>query len=125
METSDKYIVMHAEDSFAPLFWDEHDHGIGDYKSIEFEDDVELQLSDLPGLEEWYLQADKYDPYTAVTTFTTEGMEDWINKGYEYAKKLRTILPKDIELYYGFWHQFGDGRWRFCRAYINCDYKRS
>ena len=45
-------------------------------------------------------------------------MEEWINQGYRYALQVRDMQPEDIALYYGYWHQFGDGEWRFCRAYI-------
>ncbi len=109
---------MHAEDSFAPLFWDDDDTGIGDAYSISI-DNKEISLSDLKGLKEWYCHADKYDPYTDVSTFTVEGMEEWINKGYEYALQVNELLQKDIDLYYGCWHQFGDGKWRFCKAYLS------
>jgi hypothetical protein len=48
----------------------------------------------------------------------TEGMEEWINQGYEFAKQIRAMIPKEIGLYYAYWHQFGDGEWRWCKAYI-------
>jgi len=118
-----KYIVMHAEDTFSPLFWDDDDAGIGDVDSLDI-DDEEISLSSLIGLKEWFIQADKYDPYTDVSKFTTEGMEEWINNGYEYALQVNKILPKDIDLYYGYWHQFGDGKWRFCKAYLSKERKR-
>ena len=114
----EKSIIFMAEDTYSDLFWDEDGAGMGDYESF-FIDDKEYELSSLKGLKEWYLQADKYDPLTDVTTFTTEGREEWINQGYEYVKQLREMIPKDINLYYGFWHQFGDGNWRYCKAYIS------
>lgn len=117
-EMNPEYIVFMAEDTFSPLFWDEDDVGIGDDKSFYIGDDEYSTLS-LIGMKEWFLHADKYNPYTDVTQFTTEGMDDWINQGYEYAKQLRSFIPKSVDLYYGFWHQFGDGRWRRCRAYIS------
>ena len=113
-----KYIVMNAVDTFAPLFWNDEDVGIGDGDSIEINDE-EISLSFLIGLKEWFCQADKYAPYTEVSTFTTEGMEEWINKGYEYALQVNKMLPKDIDLHYGYYHQFGDGKWRYCRAYLD------
>ena len=106
-----------AVDTFSYLLWDDEDAAIGDYESFYIGDD-EYSLSSLKGLKEWFMQADKYDPYTDVAQFTTEGMEEWINRGYEYAKQIREILPKDIDLYYAFWHQFGDGKWRHCEAYL-------
>ena len=123
MENKDRpeSIRFMAEDTFSPLLWDEEDAGIGDYKSF-FIGDEEYSLSSFEGLEEWYLQADKYDPYTDVDKFTIEGMEAWINKGYEYVKQLRKMLPNDIDLYYGFWHKFIDNHWRFCKAYIAKEY---
>lgn len=117
-----KYIVMHAEDTFAPLFWDDDNVGIGDVDSFDI-DDEEISLSSLTGLNEWFSKADMFDPYTDVSTFTSEGMEEWINQGYEYAVQVNKMLPKDIDLYYGYWHQFGDGKWRFCKAYLNKDRK--
>ena len=112
------YIVFQADDTLLPfLFWDNEDKAIGDFESF-YIDDVEYSLSSLIGLEDWFMLADKYDPYTDIAEFTTEGMEEWINQGYEYAKQIRAMLPKEIGFYYGFWHQFGDGQWRMCRAYI-------
>lgn len=115
---TENVIVMHAEDTYSPLFWDEDGAGIGDYDSF-FIGNEEYSTSSIVGLKEWYMQADKYDPFTCVTEFKIEGMEEWINQGYEFAKQMLTIIPKDIELYYGYWHQFGDGRWRWCKAYIS------
>ena len=112
-----RYIVFQADDTFSFLFWDDEDVAIGDYESFYIGDD-EYTLNSLEGLKEWFYQADKYDPYTDVAQFTTDGMEEWINLGYEYAKQVRAILPKEVLLYYGFWQQFGDGHWRSCRAYI-------
>lgn len=109
---------MHAEGTFAPLFWDDEDAGIGDFECISIGED-ELLLEELDGLKEWFLQSDKYDPYTDVSTFTTTGMEAWIDKGYEYALQINKLLPKDIDLYYSYWHHFGDGKWRYCKANIN------
>ena len=48
-------------------------------------------------------------------------MEDWINQGYEYATQVNKMLPQDINLYYGYWHQFGDGKWIYCKAYLSKD----
>lgn len=121
MEEYPKYIVMHAECTFAPLFWNDKDEGIGECDCISI-GEYELLLEDLEGLKEWFLLSDKYDPYTDVSTFTTMGMEDWINKGYEYALQINKLLPKDIDFYYGFWHQFGDGKWRYCKAYIKKEF---
>ncbi len=113
----DNVIVMDAEDTYSDLFWDEDGAGIGDYDSF-FIGNNEYSTSSIVGLKEWFMQADKYDPFTSVTEFTTEGMEEWINQGYEYAKQIRAMIPKNIDLYYCYWHQFGDNHWRWCKAYI-------
>lgn len=112
-----KYIKFMAEDTFAPLIWDDEACGIGYYDSF-YIGDKEYSLSSLEGIKEWYFKADKYDPYTDIDQFTTEGMEEWINQGYEYAKQIRAMIPKNIDLYYCYWHQFGDGKWRHCEAYM-------
>lgn len=117
MEEKPKCIVFEAWDTFSPLFWNEEDEGIGDTDSF-FLGDEEYSVFPIKGLKEWFGKADEYDPHTDVTQFTTKGMEEWINQGYEFATQILEIIPEDIDLYYGFRHQFGDGRWRYCRAYI-------
>lgn len=117
-ENRPKYIRMMADDTTLPfLFWDDEGCAIGDFESFHINEE-EFLLSSLKGLEEWFLQADKYDPYEVVRPFTNEGMEEWINQGYKYAKQVRKILPNDIELCYQYWHKFGNGEWVACRAYI-------
>ena len=113
-----RYIIFKAEDTFSSLFWDDEDCGIGDVDCFWI-GDKEYSLESLEGIKGWFYQADKYDPYSDVTDFQVEGMEEWINKGYQYALQVRDILPDNIALYYGFWHQFGDGKWHYCRAYIS------
>lgn len=121
MKTDDnaipKYIVMEPDTTYSPLFWDEEGAGIGDY-DLFFIGAEECSTSSVEGLKEWFFHADKYDPYNDFAEFTTEGMEEWINQGYEYAKQIRVMIPKEVKFYYSFWHQFGDGKWRRCRAYI-------
>ena len=112
-----KAIVIGPDTTYSPLFWDEEDVAIGDYDLFYIGDD-EYSTSSIVGLKEWFMQTDKYDPYTDITEFTTEGMEEWINQGYEYARQLRAIIPQEISIYYGYWHQFGDEQWRWCKAYI-------
>lgn len=110
-------IVFGPDTTYSPLFWDGEGVAIGDYDSF-FIENKEYSTSSLMGLREWFMKADKYDPYTDIAQFTIEGMEKWINQGYEYAKQLCSMIPKSVKLYYGYWHQFGDGHWRWCKAYI-------
>jgi hypothetical protein len=117
MEEASESIVIGPDTTFSPLFWDEEGVAIGDYDSF-FIGDEEYSTSSIVGFKEWFLQADKYDPYTDIAQFMTEGMEEWINQGYELAKQIRAMIPKEIGLYYAYWHQFGDREWRWCKAYI-------
>ena len=112
-----KAIIIGPDTTYSPLFWDEDGAAIGDYDYFLIGDE-EYSTSSIEGLKEWFIKADKYDPYTDIAVFTTEGMEEWINQGYEFAKQLRAIIPKDIDVFYGYWHQFGDNHWRWCKAYI-------
>ena len=117
-EAYPKYVVFLAEDTFSSLSWDDADAGLGAVAHFRI-GDKEYSLESLEGIKEWFYKADKYDPYSDVTDFQVEGMEEWINQGYRYALQVRDMQPEDIALYYGYWHQFGDGEWRFCRAYIS------
>ena len=110
-------IIMEPDTTYSPLFWDEEEAAVGDF-DLFFIGDEEYSTASIEGLKDWFMQTDKYDPYTDIAEFTTEGMEEWINQGYEYAKQIRAMIPRDIKFYYSFWHQFGDGDWRMCRAYI-------
>ena len=116
-ENRPKFIYMTADEILPFLFWDDKGCAIGDFESFYINEE-EYLVSSLEGLEEWFKQASKYDPYEVVEPFTTGGMEEWINQGYRYAKQIREILPKDIELYYQYWHQFGDSKWVACRALV-------
>ena len=110
-------IVIGPDTTYSPLFWDEDDVAIGDY-DLFFIGEKEYSTSSIVGFKEWFMQTDKYDPHTDIAQFTTEGMEQWINQGYEFAKQICAMIPKEVSLYYAFWHQFGDGHWRWCKAYI-------
>ena len=112
-----KAIIIGPDTKYSPLYWDEDGGAIGDYDCFLIGDE-EFSTSSIVGLKEWFMQTDKYDQYTDIAEFTTEGMEEWINQGYEFAKQLRSIIPKDVDVYYGYWHQFGDREWRWCKAYI-------
>lgn len=56
-------VLSPTETSYGDLFWDEEGTSIGDAEMI-FLDKENISLSSLKGLKEWFLQADKYDPYT-------------------------------------------------------------
>lgn len=112
-----KSLDFFAQDTYSPLFWDDEDCGIGDEESF-YIGDKEYSLSSLMGFNEWFRQADKYDPYSDVAHFTQDGRDEWINQGYLYAKQIRQMIPKSVKLYYVYWHRFNDGEWSTCRVYI-------
>jgi hypothetical protein len=113
----EKYkVILHAEDTYSGPFWDEDSCEIGRTDAL-YIDKKEYKV-DFPGFKEWYNKADKYDPFTDVEVFQKEGFDEWVNQGYFYAVMLRNMLPLDIDVYYGFWKDFGDGNWRYCKAYI-------
>ena len=112
------YIVFAAEDTYSPLFWENGIVGIG-YDDEFSIGNTSFSLSHLKGLHEWYQQADKYDPYTSIAEFTTNGMDEWIRQGYQYAKQIKKMIPCNIDFYYAFWIEFGDKEWCSCKARIS------
>ena len=112
----DKIVILHAEDTYSGPFWDDDSCMIGDCDGVWI--DETFYKIEFPGFVDWYRKADIFDPYSDVTIFQTNGFEEWINQGYEYAVMLREMLPSDVDVYYGFWKDFGDKRWIFCKAYI-------
>ena len=85
-----KAIIIGPDTTYSPLFWDEDGAAIGDYDYFLIGDE-EYSTSSIEGLKEWFIKADK---------------------------QLRAIIPEDIDVFYGYWHQFGDNHWRWCKAYI-------
>lgn len=92
-------IFFFALDTASPLIWRDKDTGIGDVNSFYIGEE-EYSLSTLKGLKEWFSQADKYDPYTKVAAFTTEGLVEWNNQGCQYARQIKEMLPRDMKLFY-------------------------
>lgn len=113
-------ILFMAEDTFSGPFWTRGGAcDIGGCETVFLENDVEIDVSPIKTLKKWYSQADKYDPYSAVEEFQPEGFQDWVNEGFEIAKQIKKILPKEVELYYGFMHDFGLSNWGYCETRIN------
>lgn len=113
----EKQVILFAENSCVGPFWENGFCNIGDCNEL-WVDDVMYRI-DFPGFKEWYMQADKYDPYSDVEVkFNAAGYDDWVKQGYKYAVMLRKLLPQEIDVYYAFWKDFGDNQWRYCKAYI-------
>lgn len=114
----DKVVVLHAESTFVGPFWEENDFcNLGDIDEFWI-DDIKYNV-DFPGFKDWFMKSDMYDPYSDIDVFTLDGFDEWVNQGYIYATMLRELLPKEITVFYGFWKNFGDDNWRYCKAYIS------
>lgn len=110
-------VILHAGDTCSGPFWDADNCEIGRYDSFSI-GGTEYKIT-FSGFREWYEQADRFDPYTDVEVFNIDGFDDWVNQGYTFAVMLRKILPKEVDVFYAFWKNFGDGNWRYCKAYIS------
>lgn len=119
MEDKQIKITFEANTTYNGVFWDENEFcEIGDLEDIFLKNGKSIKLPAIQGLKEWHEKADIYDPYSSVTDFQIEGYEEWVNEGYRLAKAIKSFLPDYISLYYGFWHNFGDDNWTYCKAYI-------
>ena len=113
-------IMFMAEDTFSGPFWTRGGAcDIGSCTTIFLENGDEIDVSSITEIESWYAQADNYDPYSAVEEFQHEGFQNWVIEEFEIVEKIRKILPTEVELYYGFMHEFGLGKWGFCETRIN------
>lgn len=110
-----KTITLDADDMTLGPFQDEFGY-IGN--SEEMEIDSKRYIVDFPGFNNWLKKARKYSPYSNPKGFSIDGLEEWINQGYNYAIMLRKLLPPHIDVYYGFWKDFGNGIWQFCKTYV-------
>lgn len=111
-----KRIILHADCTSSGPFWENDFCEIG--RTDAFYIDNKEYKVDFPRFNEWYNKADMYYPFNDVEEFQKEDFDEWVKQGYFYAVMLRKMLPLDIDVYYGFWKDFGDGYWRYCKAYI-------
>ena len=109
-------IILHATNTFESPFWDGASNELGTYKSFIFEN-KEYKIK-FKGFKQWYAKSNQYDPFLFEEDFNPEGMDKWISKGYEFAMMLRELLPKEIEVCYGF-YQYLAGEWRFCSSNVD------
>lgn len=117
MEKKQNVIFM-ADDTFSGPFWDEEWVDIGDCEEFFLEEET-IDVTSITELKSWYSHADEYDPFSAFCTFNPIGYDDWVLQGYHIAVKLRAMLPSYVYLYYGYMHDFGDGKWRCCKVFIS------
>ena len=53
----------------------------------------------MPELRQWYDEWESDGPF-GVEKWTEEHERTWFQKGWELAKKIRTMLPESVDLYY-------------------------
>lgn len=75
----------------------------GDYKTLRIETSentfTDVDISSVEGLEQWHKEfVDHY--YDDESTRTNDEWNIWFSKGLEFAKKVKSLLPGNIDLYY-------------------------
>lgn len=92
------YIIMRAECG-GRLFSNGKCCGNADSLNI---DGVEIDLSDIKGLRQWY---DEFDKSTSKDNLTANKWHDWMKRGRKLAFEIRKRLPMHIDLFY-YWVPF-------------------
>ena len=62
-------------------------------------DSIEVDLSRVDGLKDWYLEWDcgsLYHPHC----WTDSQWKEWWERGLKLAKEVKKLLPEDVELFY-------------------------
>ena len=108
-------LFFQAINTFESPFTDENYNNLGTYKSLSI--DGNKYSIKLKGFKKWYEKSNQYDPYYCMEDFNPEGIEEWIEQGYEYAVLIEEMLPDNIEMYYGF-IKFIANDWRTCYTKI-------
>lgn len=84
------------------LFWDEEGCSIGGCKYLFIGEDgseIEIDLSNIEGLKEWYYDWHWENLYQKHQ-WTDDQWREWWTKGLEFAKAINELLPVDVDLYY-------------------------
>lgn len=92
------YVIMWAEWGDG-LFWNGECCGNADTIYI---DGMEISLTDVEGLREWY---DEFDETTPDNPWDNRKRREWMNRGRCYAFEIRKRLPANIDLYF-YWIPF-------------------
>lgn len=95
-------IIRMSPDYGDALFWDEDGGCIGDYNTIQIDEDndeIDIDLSNILGLKEWYYDwktESLYQPHH----WTDEQWREWWANGLEFAKSVNKLLPDNVKLNY-------------------------
>lgn len=85
------------------LFEDSAYDTCGDYKTLRIETSenvfTDVNLSSVEGLKEWHKDFVAHF-YDNKSTRNSEEWNTWFNKGLELAKKVKSLLPKNVDFYY-------------------------
>lgn len=80
------------------LFWSQQAGCCGNADAFIVDTkNTEIDLSDLPELREWY---NHFDSQIPEAEWPDEDYEQWYQKGWELAKKVRERMPPNVDLFY-------------------------
>ena len=86
------------------LFWGRYSDGsgagIGDYSIICTHTCGHIDLSSIEGLREW---CNEYEYRELLDDGSEDLPEEWLKRGQLFARKVRTLLPDTIDLYFYYW----------------------
>lgn len=81
------------------LFWDINGVCCGETDFLYLDNDTEIDLHNIDGLDEWYKQWQSESLYLKHHWSEAEWLE-WRERGIKLAKEVKALLPSTIELYY-------------------------
>lgn len=89
------------------LFWHQRGGCCGNAEKFFVDtENTEIDLTGLPELRQWYDEFDESGPL-GVDNWTKEHMDEWFNRGWDLAKKIRVMLPECVDLFY---------QWKSCKC---------
>lgn len=91
------------------LFWDIEGACCGEIDRLFLDDDTEIDLSGISGLQEWYYQWDSESLYHK-NNWTDKEWGDWRDRGLIMAKQIKSLLPDSVDFYY-MWNT--DNIWKY------------
>ena len=98
LEVSMKNKILMSPDYGNALFGNEENCCIGGFDSL-FIDEVEIDLSGIIGLKDWFLEWERYSLWQTNYWRDAEWKE-WWERGLQYAKGIKAILPANVDIQY-------------------------
>ena len=85
------------------LFWHQRGGCCGNAEKffVDTEDTV-IDLSSMPEIRQWY---DEFDDWSPEVPWPSEDYRAWLNRGWNFAIKIRQLLPESVDLFYE-WKRF-------------------